>query len=85
MELSETTALVTGGARRVGRAIALALAGAGAALVLQYNNSSEEAEATDAEAETLGAKTVLVGADLSEPSAAAEVIACAGEMAPIRV
>jgi len=38
-------ALVTGGARRVGKAIALGLAESGCNLVIHYNRSADEAEA----------------------------------------
>lgn len=85
MELRHTTALVTGAARRVGKAIALALADAGADLVLHYNRSSAEAEETAREAEARGAQVALVGADLSEAGAPAKVIAGAGDLAPVRV
>ena len=46
VDISGSRALVTGGAHRVGKGIALALAGAGADLVLHYNRSAGPAEAT---------------------------------------
>lgn len=85
MELSGATALVTGGAHRVGRGIVLALAGAGCDLVLHYHSSSDAAEETAGEVRAMGRRAVLVGADLSDPSAAPGVIAGAGELAPIRI
>lgn len=85
MNLENTTALVTGGAHRVGKAIALALAASGADLALHYNRSAAEAERTASEAGALGVKVVLVGADLSDPGAVAGVIDGAGELAPVRV
>jgi NAD(P)-dependent dehydrogenase (short-subunit alcohol dehydrogenase family) len=85
MQLEGTAALVTGGARRVGRGIALALAGAGCDLVLHYNRSSEEAEATAAEAEARGARVNLVGADMADPAAAPAVLAGAADLAPVRI
>ncbi|HMN39930.1 MAG TPA: SDR family oxidoreductase [Phycisphaerales bacterium] len=48
-------ALITGGARRIGRATTLALARAGCDVVVTYNTSAAEAEATLAEALRLGA------------------------------
>jgi NAD(P)-dependent dehydrogenase (short-subunit alcohol dehydrogenase family) len=48
VELHGTTALVTGGARRVGRAIALGLAEAGCDLVIHFGSGGEEAAATAA-------------------------------------
>jgi len=79
------TALVTGGAHRVGKGIAMALAEAGCDLVLHYNSSAGPAEETTAEIEAMGRSVVLVGADLSEPSAAASIVAGAGHLAPVRV
>lgn len=85
MELHGVAALVTGGARRVGKAIALALAGAGCDLVLHYNRSAEAAEETAASARDLGSRVHLVGADLSDPGRAEEIVAGAGDLAPVRV
>ncbi len=85
MELSGTTALVTGGAHRVGKGIALALAEAGCDLVLHYRSSAGPAAETAAEIERIGRRVVLVGADLADPSAAASIVAGAGELAPVRV
>lgn len=48
-------ALITGGARRVGRATTLALARAGCDVIITYNSSRAEAEGTLAEAVRLGA------------------------------
>lgn len=45
MDLQGKTALVTGGARRVGKALSEALARAGAAVAINYNHSSAEADA----------------------------------------
>ncbi|MBX3404464.1 MAG: SDR family oxidoreductase [Phycisphaeraceae bacterium] len=49
-------ALVTGGARRVGRAVCLSLARAGCDVVLTYNRSAADAERTAAEARSLGVR-----------------------------
>ncbi len=64
------TALVTGGARRVGRAIALALAGRGADIVIHYNSGAAEADETAAAVRALGVRAALVRADLSSVTAA---------------
>ena len=85
MEPRGVTALVTGGAHRVGKAIVLALADAGANLVLHYNSSSDAAEETAAEVRERGVEVRLVGADLSVDGAAADVVASAGDLAPVRV
>ena len=85
MELQGACALVTGGARRVGRAIALGLAGAGCDLVLHYGSAGAEAASTAAEAEALGAHVALVDADLADPGVPERLLAAAGDLAPVRV
>lgn len=65
MELSGKTALVTGGAVRVGRAISLALAGVGVRLVVHYNSSSGDADALVAQVRSDGGDAVAIRADLS--------------------
>ena len=60
------TALITGGAHRVGKAITLTLAQAGANVVVNYNTSSEAADKTVAEAEALGVKALAVQANVSD-------------------
>jgi NAD(P)-dependent dehydrogenase (short-subunit alcohol dehydrogenase family) len=67
MELRGRAALVTGAARRVGRAIALALAGRGADVVLHYNTSSSEVRAAAEGVERLGRRAVTFRADLARP------------------
>ena len=57
-------ALVTGGARRLGRAFALALARQGFAILLHYHHSEEEAAATAEEMRALEAPVYLARADL---------------------
>jgi 3-oxoacyl-[acyl-carrier protein] reductase len=65
MRLLGKVALVTGSATGIGRGIALALAHEGAAIVVNYTKSLPEAEATQHEVEALGAKALLVKADVS--------------------
>jgi pteridine reductase len=59
-------ALVTGGGRRVGKAISLALADAGAYVVVNYNHSADEAEETVREIERRGRRALAVQADVSK-------------------
>jgi len=58
-------ALVTGGARRLGRAIGLALARQGFAILMHYHHSEEEAAATAAAISALGMPVYPVQADLT--------------------
>lgn len=64
--LSEQTALVTGGAQRIGRGIVLALANAGANVVVHYNHSQNAAEATAEDARARGVQAWTFAADLAD-------------------
>src|SRR5215510_282948 len=59
-------ALVTGAASGIGRSAALALARAGYNVAINYSSSEKAARETAAEAEKLGAKTLLVRCDVSD-------------------
>ncbi|MGE5849053.1 MAG: SDR family NAD(P)-dependent oxidoreductase [Candidatus Methylomirabilota bacterium] len=65
VEIEGKVALVTGAARRVGRAIALALAERGAELVIHYLDSEREAQEVLALAKQAGGKPVAVRGDVS--------------------
>jgi len=65
MNTEGKVALVTGGARRVGRALSLALARAGADVIVHYNRSADDAKSVAAEIIALGKRAVPVQADLS--------------------
>lgn len=58
-------ALVTGGAKRLGAAMALALAGAGFDLAIHHATSAADAEATAAQVRGLGRRAVVLAADLA--------------------
>ena len=58
------SALVTGGARRVGRGIALALAQAGADVAITSLTSRDEAAQTASEIESLGRRALAVECDV---------------------
>lgn len=67
--LAGKSAFVTGGARRIGRAIALALAQAGADVAISFRTSQLEAAQTAAEIAALGRRSLAVECDVrSEPS-----------------
>jgi pteridine reductase len=67
-ELQGTVALVTGGAVRIGRALALALAGRGAAVAVHYGNSAAAAAETVAAIQDLGGRAAAFQAELSDIS-----------------
>ncbi|MCY0859603.1 MAG: SDR family oxidoreductase [Sulfolobaceae archaeon] len=64
-----TTAIVTGGAKRLGKEIALALAKEGINIILHYNTSREEAEKTKKEIEGFNVKCWTINADFSDQEA----------------
>jgi 3-oxoacyl-[acyl-carrier protein] reductase len=66
MELSGTTAIITGSAVGVGRETALELAKRGANVVVNYSRSEDDAKETASRVEALGAKVLLVRADVSD-------------------
>ncbi|HID67665.1 MAG TPA: SDR family oxidoreductase [Roseibacterium sp.] len=63
------TALVTGAAKRLGRAMALDLAAQGHDIAIHYNGSADAAEVTVADARALGVRAVAVQADLLDEDA----------------
>lgn len=65
--LDGKVALVTGGGKRIGRAIALTLGRAGASIVVNYHQSRAAALATVEEIAALGVRAVAVRADVSRP------------------
>jgi 3-oxoacyl-[acyl-carrier protein] reductase len=73
--LEGRTALVTGGSRGIGRAIAAELAKAGAQVVIGYRSGADEAEAVASE---IGGRTVQ--ADVSDPEEAKRLVDKAGEV-----
>ncbi|MBR9990197.1 MAG: SDR family oxidoreductase [Gemmatimonadetes bacterium] len=74
METAGRIALVTGGARRVGRALSLALAEAGCDVVINYNESADEAVATASDIERLGRRALAVQADVSRSDDIARLV-----------
>ncbi len=79
--LTNHTALVTGAAKRLGRAISLALGREGANVVLHYRSSHEEAEALAGELEAMGVHAWTVQADFADPAQTESLVARAGELA----
>jgi pteridine reductase len=68
-DLHGTVAVVTGGARRLGKAIVLALAEAGCDVVINYRSSAQDAERTAAAARAAGVRALTVTGDVTQASA----------------
>jgi NAD(P)-dependent dehydrogenase (short-subunit alcohol dehydrogenase family) len=86
--LSGRTALVTGGRREIGRAIALGLAGAGARLAVHHAGTAEEA--TDAagvvsEIHAIGGEAQAFAQDFSRDDAGTQLAAAVTAWAPIDI
>jgi len=74
-ELAGKVALVTGGARNIGRAIARELARGGAAVLVNARNSRAEAEETVAGIRAEGGRAAMLLADVTDPAAVAAMVA----------
>ncbi|MBU1702725.1 MAG: SDR family oxidoreductase [Candidatus Eisenbacteria bacterium] len=74
MELKGCVTLVTGGGRRIGKAIVEHLAGRGALVAIHYHTSSVEAKSLAAGLQKKGLKGLPFRADLSRPAAIEELV-----------
>jgi 3-oxoacyl-[acyl-carrier protein] reductase len=82
--LDGRTALVTGGARGIGRAIALALAESGTDVAVNYRERSSDAEAVAQAVRKMGRKATAVQADVSDSSAVKRLMEAIGaELGPV--
>ncbi len=73
------TALVTGGSRGIGRAIAIQLAAQGCDVAVNYASRADAAEAVVAEIGAVGGSAIAVGADVSDPAAVDAMLAEIGD------
>jgi NAD(P)-dependent dehydrogenase (short-subunit alcohol dehydrogenase family) len=74
-----TAALVTGAAKRIGRAIALKLAGLGYDIGVHYGTSRDDALTFVDELHSLGVRAEAIGADLSRPETIPDLMAEAND------
>jgi 3-oxoacyl-[acyl-carrier protein] reductase len=74
IDLTNKTALVTGGSRGIGRAIAIRLATQGADVAFTYRGNEAAAKETVATIEALGRKALAIQANATDPEAADAVV-----------
>lgn len=74
LSLQGRTAIVTGGSRGIGRAIAMRLAAAGAHVTIVYRNSREDAEAAVATIAAAGGSALALAGDAADGAAARGII-----------
>lgn len=79
VDLTDQVALVTGGAIRIGKAIALELARQGANILVHYGTSADAATETVREIKSLGVSAFAVQADLSQQSGVETIFAALRE------
>ncbi len=79
--LEGTTVLVTGAARRIGRAVALAVAARGASVVVHYFRSQDAAVTLVGELQALGVRAYALEADLAVPEETEDLVARARQRA----
>jgi 3-oxoacyl-[acyl-carrier protein] reductase len=77
--LEGRVALVTGASRGIGRAVALELASMGAAVAVNYTARADDAASVVDAIEAAGGRAVSLGGDVSDPAAAAGLVAQAVE------
>lgn len=81
-----SAALITGAARRLGRAMALYLAGRGYDVAIHYDRSADEAEATAQAARQMGVRAEIFQADLLRDDATEALVPAATEaLGPLSV
>jgi 3-oxoacyl-[acyl-carrier protein] reductase len=74
MQLEGKVALVTGGSRGIGRAIALLLASRGADVAINFAGNEAAAQATLAEIKALGRKAIMIKADVADNAACTAMV-----------
>ena len=86
LDLNGHAALVTGGSRGIGAAIAVALAEAGAAVAVNYRERGAEADAVAARIKSMGGRGIAIAADVSQAAGVASMVdQAASALGPIDI
>ena len=83
LPLDKKIVLVTGAAKRIGHALAYACARAGADIIIHYDHSKKEAAETRDEIISLGRRSWIKAADLSQPADLSDLILEVGKIGTI--
>jgi 3-oxoacyl-[acyl-carrier protein] reductase len=84
--LNNRVALVTGGSRGIGRAVAISLADAGAAIAVNYREKAAEARTVVEAIRKAGGRAMAIAADVSRATDVADMMsAVEGELGPVDV
>jgi pteridine reductase len=83
MSLTGKNVLITGAARRIGRAMALAVAQAGGNVIIHHGHSPDEAHETKEQVESLGGEARILQADLNDARQISAIIPRALELGPL--
>lgn len=77
--LANKVALITGGARGIGKATALKLAQAGCDIAIVYYNSADEAKALQETIQTMGRKAIIIQANVADSSSVKDMFSAFSE------
>ena len=85
-DLTKRVALVTGGSRGIGRAVAISLAEAGATVAVNYREKSAKAEAVAQAIRDKGGRAMAIAADVSKTAEVARMVsAVERDLGPVDV
>ena len=77
MDLTGKVAIVTGGARDIGKQVTLKLADAGASVAFNYYGSADEARATEAQVKAMGGNVLAIQGDMTRQADVDALVASA--------
>lgn len=85
MEIEGKSVLITGAARRLGKAMACCLASEGMNVAVHWNTSEEQANQTVLECRSHGVDAVAIHGDLADPGCAPAIVEEARQLGPLHL